>query len=132
MPHPTEPTPRRVRPVRRGEFGASGLKLFISLIFLALLAHTAYMFIPVYIAVYDFDSQVEREANYGATKSNEAIVKALVDYAAERHLPLKKENLKIVRGQSRITIDGAYSVPVKTLFYTYDWKIDIKKEAVLF
>ncbi|MBI3450796.1 MAG: hypothetical protein HY049_18015 [Acidobacteria bacterium] len=132
MPQPIVTTPRRARLARRGELGASGVKLFISLVILALLAHTAYVFIPVYIAVYDFDSQVEREANYGATKTNEAIVKALVDYAAERHLPVKKENLKLARGQSRITIDGTYSVPVKTLLYTYDWKIDIKKEAVLF
>jgi hypothetical protein len=120
------------RSARRGESGASGVKLIVSLIFLALLVHTGYVFIPVYIAVYDFDSQVEKEANYGATKTNEAIEKGLLGYAAERHLPIKKENLKITRGQSRITIDASYIVPVKTLLYTYPWNISISKQAVLF
>jgi hypothetical protein len=108
------------------------VKLIVSLIFLALVVHTAYVFIPVYIAVYDFDSQVEKEANYGATKTNEAIEKGLLGYAAERNLPIKKENLRITRGQSRITIAASYMVPVKTLLYTYPWNISISKEAVLF
>jgi hypothetical protein len=128
---------RAVRPIpsrdpRRRERGAGSLKLILSLVFLGLLAHTAYVFIPVYIAVYDFDSQIEKEANYAATKTNEAIVKGLVDYAAERHLPIKKENLSVARGQSRITITANYTVPVPTLLYTYNWQVGISKEAVLF
>lgn len=124
----------RPRPnARRGrERGSTGVKLILSLVFLGLLAHTAYVFIPLYIAVYDFDSQIEKEANYGATKTNDAIVKGLLDYASERHLPIKKENLKVARGQSRITIQANYSVPVKTLFYTYNWDVSVSKEAVLF
>jgi len=126
--HPRSPS----RGSRRRERGAAGLKLVLSLVFLALLAHTAYVFIPIYIAVYDFDSQVEREANYGATKTNEAIVKGLLDYANERHLPLKKENIKVARGSSRITIQADYVVPVPTLLYKYDWDVTVSKEAVLF
>jgi hypothetical protein len=126
------PSRDRLAPSRRREIGASGIKLILSLAILGLVAHTAYVFIPLYIAVYDFDSQVEKEANYGATKTNEAIVKGLVDYAAERHLPIKKENVKIARGQSRINIDATYTVPVKTLVYTYNWDISISKQAVLF
>jgi len=132
MRHDTSPVPPRAREPLRREHGAAGVKLIVSLVFLGLLVHTAYVFIPLYIAVYDFDSQVEKEANYAATKTNEAIVKGLVDYAAERHLPIKKENLNIARGQSRISIKATYTVPVATLFYTYKWEVGITKEAVLF
>jgi len=132
MLHDPRATTTSARTARQGESGAAGVKLVLSLIFLALLVHTGYVFIPIYIAVYDFDSQVEKEANYGATKTNEVIEKGLLGYAAERHLPIKKENLKITRGQSRITIDASYMVPVKTLLYTYPWNISISKQAVLF
>ena len=117
---------------RQGEIGGSGIKVILSIVILALIGHTAYVFIPIYIAVYDFNSQMDREAQYGASKSNEAIVKALVIYAAERKLPITKENLKVARSKSRLMVEADYTVPVKMLLYTHNWQVHAEYSAVLF
>jgi hypothetical protein len=117
---------------RRGERGASPAKIIVSILILALVAHSAYVFLPVYIAVYDFNTQVETQANFGAPKSNDAIVKALLAYASERKLPLKRENIKVNRTQSRLVIEADYTVPIKFIFYTHNWHVTTEHSAVLF
>jgi nitrogen fixation protein FixH len=121
-----------MRRSRRAERGASAVKMIISLALLALVVHTGYVAIPIYVAVYDFNSQVETEAQYGAQKTNEAIAKALVAYGAERKLPIKLENIKVARTASRLTVAANYTVPVKMLFYTYNWQVSTEHSAVLF
>ena len=116
----------------RGEIGGAGIKVILSLVILALIGHTAYIFVPIYIAVYDFNSQIDREAQYGASKTNDAIVKSLVAYAAERKLPITKDNLRVARSPSRLTVEADYTVPVKTLLYTHNWQVHAESSAVLF
>lgn len=117
---------------RRSERGASAVKVILSFAILGLLVHVGYVFIPIYIAVYDFNSQVETEANYGAPKSNDAIVKELLAYAADRKLPVRKEDLKVSRTQQRLNIEANYTVPVRTVFYTHNWQVRAEHSAVLF
>jgi len=117
---------------RRGEFGASPVKIVLSLAVLALMAHSAYVFLPLYIKVYDFDSECEKEANFGAPKSNEAITKALLGHAAELGLPVNKADLKVQRSNSRLTVTAVYTVPIKFLVYTHEWHVSLEKSAVLF
>jgi len=117
---------------RRRESGASAVKVIVSLAVLLFVAHTAYVFIPLYVAVYDFDQQAEREANFGSQKTSDAIVKALLAHATERGLPVKKENVKVTRTNSRLTVVADYTVPIKMLFYTHNWHVSVEKSAVLF
>ena len=117
---------------RRDELGGSGIKVLLSILFLALIVHVGWVFIPRYIAVYDFNSKLESVAQYGAARTNDAITKELLAYAAERHLDVKKENLRVERTQSRLTIYASYVVSIKTVLYTYDWQVSTEKSAVLF
>lgn len=117
---------------RRGEIGASAVKVIISFVILAIIAQAAYVFIPRYIAVYDLTSQMEKEAQFGGQKSNEAIVKSLLAHAAEQGLVVEKEDIKVERTPSRLTVGATYTVPIPTLLYTYDWQVTTEKSGVLF
>jgi hypothetical protein len=116
----------------RSQLGVSAIKLIISLGFLVVLIHSAFVFIPLYIAQYDFDSQMDREANFGSVKKNAAIHKALLIYAKDRKIPLGKKNLKVVRTSARLTITANYTLPIATLFGTYDWEIRSEATGILF
>jgi len=116
----------------RAQRGAITFKGILSLAVLILLAHTAYVFIPVYIAVYDFNSQVEKEANFGSVKTNEAIEKSLLDYAKARKIPVAKNQLKVQRGIDRLTITADYTMVVPTLLYRYEWLVTTEESGVLF
>jgi len=114
----------------RGEITVKTLFSFASLLFLAYLC---FKFIPVYIAAYDFDNAMKTQAQYsGSMKTNDVILKELLNKAAELELPITKQNLNIQRSQSRLVITVDYVVPVKTPFFTYPWHFTEEESAVLF
>lgn len=119
-------------PRRVSERGGITIKGIISVAVLLLLAHTAYVFIPIYIAVYDFKSQMETEATRASMKTDEAIYKTLLDYAKQRNIPVTKKNLKVARSSDKIVITAEYTMEVPTLVYKYEWQISNEKVGILF
>jgi len=117
---------------RPSERGGVTIKGIISVVILVLLAHSAYVFIPIYIAVYDFRSQMETEANRASMKTDDAIYKTLLDYAKELQLPVTKKNLKVQRSHDKIVITADYTMEVPTLVYRYEWQISNEKTGILF
>ena len=118
---------------RRAERGAITVKTLFSFAFLLFASYMAYKFIPVYIAAYDFDNAIKTQAQYsGSMKTNEVILKELLQKAQELELPITKDNIKIQRSQSRLVITADYTVPVKTPFFTYPWHFTEEESAVLF
>ncbi|HKY31621.1 MAG TPA: hypothetical protein VJV23_03710 [Candidatus Polarisedimenticolia bacterium] len=115
------------------ERGAITVKTLFSFAFLLFASYLAFKFVPVYIAAYDFDNAIKTQAQYsGAMKTNDVILKELLSKAAELELPITKKDLKITRTQSRLTIKADYVVPVKTAFFTYQWRFTEEESAVLF
>lgn len=113
--------------------GSTTVKTLISFTLLLFVGYMAYKFVPVYIAAYDFDNAIKTQAQYsGSMKSNEVIVKELLDKARELELPIEKDDIKIARSSSRLTITASYTVPVKTAFFTYTWQFREEESAVLF
>ena len=114
----------------RGAFSASTLFAF------AVLASSIYFgfkFIPIYIAAYDFDTAMKTQAQYSASvKTDDVILKELLQKAAELELPITKKELKIERTGSRLVITASYVVPVQTAFFTYPWQFQEEESAVLF
>jgi len=120
----------RIRPSERGELKA---QVLMSFAFLALIGYFAWKFIPVYIAAYDFDSAMQTQAQYsGSMKTDAVIMKELLTKAKELDLPIEKSNIKIVRDNSRMVITADYVVPVRTGFFTYNWRFQEEQSAVLF
>lgn len=113
--------------------GTTTVKTLVSFTLLLFVGYMAYKFVPVYIAAYDFDNAMRTQAQYsGSMKSNEVIIKELLDKAEELKLPVTKDDIKISRSKSRMTITADYVVPVKTAFFTYAWRFTEEESAVLF
>jgi hypothetical protein len=130
MQQPSIAEIRRRRASERGELKAQVIMTFA---FFALVLYLGFKFVPVYIAAYDFDSAMKTQAQYaGGAKSEAVIVKELLAKAAELELPIKKENIKIQRNTSKIVIRADYTVPVSTVFFTYQWRFTEEESAVLF
>lgn len=116
----------------RSQAGGAGIKFVISVLILALVAHVAYVAIPVYVAVYDFESQLDKEAQFGSQKTDAQILDGLVKYGADRKLPVAQENLRIIRTHTAMEITCDFVVPVETLLYTYQWHVQDDKKYPLF
>jgi len=116
-----------------GERGEITVKTLLSFAFLLIVAYMSFKFVPVYVAAYDFDNAMKTQAQYsGSMKTNEVILKELITKATELELPIGKENIRIERDRSRLTIMADYTVPVKTAFFTYNWRFTEEESAVLF
>ncbi len=119
-------------PRRRSEAGGAGIKLIVSVAILGVISQALYVFIPIYIAVYDFTSQVDKEAQFGSTKKDEQIKAGLLEYAANLDLPVDKKAVNVVRTPRDLTITADFMVPVETLLYTYQWQVSTRKSYPLF
>lgn len=120
------------RLVKRSEMGGAGVKFFISAIILALLAQALYVAIPIYVAVYDFASQVDKEAQFGSQKNNRQIKEGLLKYAEDLKLPVGPDAIQVERTKSELKVSAHFVVPVETLLYTYNWDFETSKAYPLF
>ncbi len=115
------------------ERGGTTVKTLLSFAILLLGAYLAFKFIPIYVAAYDFDNAIKTQAQYsGSMKTDNVILTELLTKAQDLELPIGKENLKILRTASRITISAEYVVPIETAFFTYNWRFTEEESAVLF
>ena len=129
MPEPTADI--RIR--RASERGELKAQVILTFAFFGLCIYLGFKFIPVYIAAYDFDSEMQTQAQYaGSQKPDATIMKELLQKANELELPIRKEHIKISRTVSKLTIRADYTVPVSTLFFTYQWRFTEEESAVLF
>ena len=120
------------RSARRSEFGGGGIKFLISIVILGILAQALYIGIPIYIAVYDFTTQLDKEAQFGATKPAEQIKDGLVKYGQELKLPVDEASIKVDKSKSELKVTADFTVPVETLLYTYNWVVHAEKAYPLF
>jgi len=122
-----------IRTRRAHERGELKAQIIFTFAFFGLVLYLGFKFVPVYIAAYDFDSAMKTQAQYsGSQKPDGTIMKELLAKAAELELPIKKENIKIQRTASKLTIRADYTVPVATFFFTYQWRFQEEESAVLF
>lgn len=109
----------RRRIAERGE-GNLGCILWLAVLGLAVLI--AWKAIPVKMAsaeLYDYMDEVARST--GVNTTAEEVSKAILQRAADLHLPLTKENLRVVRDGDRLIMRAEYTVPVDFPGYTYQW-----------
>jgi len=124
---------RSIRNRRRSERGELKAQVVMTFAFFGIVLYFAFVFIPVYIAAYDFDSAMQSQAQFaGAEKPDEIILQELLAKAAELELPITEENIRIRRTSSKLIINADYTVPVRTPFFTYEWRFTEEESAVLF
>ena len=117
---------------RRRERGEGQLGCVIGLILLAAAIFVAYKIIPVKVAAADFRREVIDEAR-SAGRHNDARIRAsIMNKAEELELPVKQENLKVVRRNNSIKIEVEYTVPIDLLGYIYENKFHHVAENPIF
>ena len=107
---------------RIAERGEGNLGCILWLLVLGVAVLMAWKLIPVKMAsaeLYDYMDEVARST--GVNTTAEEVSKAILQRAADLHLPLGKDNLKVVRDGDRLIMRAEYTVPVEFPGYTYNW-----------
>jgi predicted membrane protein len=107
----------------RRERGESQFGCLIGLILLALAVFIAWKMIPVKVKAAELRQTVVDEAKSAGTHNDDRIKAAILAKAREDNLPVKEEDINIVRGNGEITVTVTYTIPIVFPGYTYNWHL---------
>jgi len=118
----------------RRQRGAENLGCIIGLAILAIVLVLGIKFLPLRIAVAEFEDRCEELAEQASLPrfTDKVIYDSLMIEAQNRHLPIKPEALKVWRSQQEIFIEASYTVQVDLLVTTYGWHVEHKVNRTLF
>lgn len=115
--------------------GEGNLGCIIWAIVVIVLAHVAWMMVPVKIASAQLHDFIEDQARFGEQRSAEQIEKSILAKARELELPLDPKKVSVQRRGDHLYMKAEYTVPV-TFFggYTYEWHFlhDIDRPIFIF
>jgi len=118
---------------RNAQRGEGKIGLIIALAVLGIAIFLGVKIIPVRVAAYEFKDFIQEEAQAGSLrKTDEIVVKRILEKAADLEIPLKKKDLKVRRTQSEMIISASYVQPIDLKVRTYEFRMDIKERAPLF
>jgi hypothetical protein len=118
----------------RRQRGAENLGCIIGLAILAVVLVLGIKFLPLRIAVAEFEDRCVELAEQASLPryTDKMIYDLLTIEAQNRHLPLKPEALKVWRSGQEVFIEASYVVQVDLLVTTYDWAVEHKVVRTLF
>ena len=105
----------------RRERGEGQLGCLIGLIFLAIAVFIAWKMIPVKVKAAEMRQVVTDEAKAAGTHDNDKIKGAIMQKVYDTKLPIKEDDVHIVRSNGEITVDVEYDVPIDFPGFTYKW-----------
>ena len=110
----------------RGNRGGANVGCIVWLIILGFVGYILYKVVPVKIASSEFYDVMQEQAAFGSIKDLKFIEFEILRKAEELKLPIKKDQLKIVRSREAITVEAHYEVTIDFFngAYKYDWKFD--------
>ena len=112
--------------------GEGRVGLLVALILVGAVIFAAVKFVPVYISFYDLKDMVRGEATRATLKTDDQILKALLEKGAQLDLPITKKNVQMSRTQSKFRIKVQFEVPIDLAVTTYIFKFDQTEETPLF
>ena len=118
----------------RGNRGGANVGCIVWLIILGFVGYVLYKVVPVKIASSEFYDVMQEQAAFGSIKDIKFIEFEILRKAEELKLPIKKDNLKIVRSREAITVEAHYEVTIDFFngAYKYVWKFDPIVQRPLF
>ncbi len=118
----------------RGQEGEGRTGTFFALIVLGVGIYLGMKFIPVMINVYAFRDYLDEQARFAALPhhDDEMVKNNILHKARELDLPIGPKDVTVERTNARIDIRAAYTVPVETPVYTYNWEFREVISAPLF
>ena len=111
---------------RRGMRGGIKIGCILWLAVLGVLAHMAYVIIPVKVKTSTFYDFMQEEAAFGSIRDIKQLEKELVAKAKELDVPVNEDNLTIKRTRENILIEAHYSITIEFFsgWKKYVWKFD--------
>ena len=119
----------RKRDRQRGE-GRAGL--IIAVIVVAFATYGAVKFVPVYVGAYDLRETVRDEVHRGSLKTNEQILKTILDKGTESGLPITRKDIRVKRTHAKITLEVEFDTPIDLALFKYNYRFRQKESAPLF
>ena len=110
---------------RRGSArGAGNLGCIIWLVVLVAVGHVLWKVVPVKIRTSTFYDAMQEQASFGSIKSIQAIEYEVLRRASELRIPVTKENLRVTRQPTSVTVEATYEIPIDFFggAYRYVWK----------
>jgi hypothetical protein len=110
----------------RGNRGGANVGCIVWLVILGLVGYVLFKVVPVKIASSEFYDVMQEQAAFGSIKDLKFIEFEILRKAEELKLPIKKDNLKIVRSREAITVEAHYEITIDFFngAYKYLWKFD--------
>ncbi|HTR03390.1 MAG TPA: hypothetical protein VMN82_09375 [Thermoanaerobaculia bacterium] len=121
---------RRSRSIR----GGANVGCIVWLVILGFVSYVLYKVVPVKVASSEFYDVMQEQAAFGSIKDLKFIEFEILRKAEELHIPVKKDNLKIVRSREAITVEAHYEITIDFFngMYKYVWKFDPVVQRPLF
>jgi len=118
----------------RGNRGGANVGCIVWLVILGFVGYVLYKVVPVKIASSEFYDVMQEQAAFGSIKDIKFIEFEILRKADELKIPVKKDNLKIVRSREMITVEAHYEITIDFFngAYKYVWKFDPIVQRPLF
>lgn len=118
-----------------GQRGEGNLGCILWALVVIVVAHVAWMMVPVRIASAQLADFMEDQAKWAERRSPEQIEKAILNKARELELPVDPKKVNARRVGDHIYMTAEYTVPVKFFGgYIYEWRFvhDIDRPIFIF
>jgi len=118
---------------RWSERGEGRLGTIFGLVVLAVTVYLAFKVVPVMVNAYAFRDYIEQETRFAALRNkDEEVIKRVLRKAEELDLPVTRKSITVNRSTSHFDIRVAYTIPIETPVYTYNWVFKEENRAPLF
>jgi hypothetical protein len=118
---------------RSGERGEGRMGTLVGLSVVALMIYLGFKVVPVMINAYAFRDYMEEEARFAALRNHdEELKKRVLRKAQDLDLPVTANDIKVRRSTTHFDIMVAYTIPIHTPIYTYNWSFNEETRAPLF
>lgn len=118
-----------------GQRGEGNLGCILWALVVIVVAHVAWMMVPVRIASAQLSDFMEDQARFGEHRTPQQIEKTILNKARELELPLDPKKLSVQRRGDHLYMKAEYVVPVQFFGgYTYEWHFlhDIDRPIFIF
>ncbi len=120
---------KRSKRLERGE-GMFGVLIALVLVFVAVTA--GIKIIPLHIHGAEMIDAMNEAANFGGLKPVEKLQDELYAKAQEIHVPVKPQDLTVIRNGGYIVVQVRYQETVDVFTYKYVYNFDKKIEKLVF
>ncbi|RMH17724.1 MAG: hypothetical protein D6696_14815 [Acidobacteria bacterium] len=88
--------------------------------------------IPIKIATMELKDKMREAAQLMPRGTERDYVKYILDKAAERNLPVTRENVKVQKWPNRVVMDVEFTVVLDFFIMDYDWNVKIHVDRDIF